>query len=100
MHAILVLHNDVISNRLNPATYQILKMIDEKFVKAGRSVWDHVIVGYSKCNAFETSWRSGLEGTKKRCARRSGEDPVGRGREAARPPPRRRRDRAAASEPR
>ena len=25
VHAILVLHNDVISNRLNPATYQILK---------------------------------------------------------------------------
>ena len=65
VHTILVLHNDVISNRLNPATYQILKMIDEKFVKAGRSVWDHVVVGYSKCNAFETSWRSGLEGKKK-----------------------------------
>ena len=35
IHAILVLHNDVLSNRLNPATYQVLKMIDEKFVKAG-----------------------------------------------------------------
>jgi len=62
VHAILVLHNDVISNRLNPATYQILKMIDEKFAKAGGSVWNHVVVGYSKCNSFETSWRSGLEG--------------------------------------
>ena len=28
------------------------------------SVWEHVVVGYSKCNAHETSWRSGLE-TKK-----------------------------------
>jgi hypothetical protein len=23
-------------------------MIDEKFSKAGRSVWDHVVIGYSK----------------------------------------------------
>ena len=40
-------------------------MVDEKFVKAGGSVWKHVVVGYSKCNTFETSWRSGLEGKKK-----------------------------------
>ena len=65
IHTILVLHNDVISNRLNPATYQILKMVDEKFAKAGTSVWKHVVLGYSKCNNFETSWRSGLEGKKK-----------------------------------
>ena len=64
VNTILVLHNDVISNRLNPATYQILKMVDEKFKKAGGSVWKHVVIGYSKCNAFETSWRSGLEGKK------------------------------------
>lgn len=64
VHAILVLHNDVISNRLNPATYQILKMVDEKFAQAEGSVWEHVVVGYSKCNGHETSWRSGLE-TKK-----------------------------------
>jgi len=67
VHAILVLHNDVLSNRLNPATYQILKMVDEKFKKAGTSVWEHVVVGYSKCNNFETSWRSGLEGKKMCC---------------------------------
>jgi len=65
IHAILVLHNDPVSNRLNPATYQILKMVDEKFAKAGTSVWKHVVIGYSKCNSFETSWRSGLEGKKK-----------------------------------
>lgn len=113
VHAILVLHNDVLSNRLNPATYQILKMVDEKFSKAsvcaglhggldahrfaillhenhtmqyvfcvfassvasmfsllapqqaGTSVWEHVIVGYSKCNSHETSWRSGLEKKRK-----------------------------------
>jgi len=65
IHALLVLHNDVASNRLNPATYQVLKMVDEKFAKAGQSVWEHVVIGYSKCNAHETSWRSGLEGKKK-----------------------------------
>jgi len=62
VHALLVVHNDVASNRLNPATYQLLKMVDEKFSKAGHSVWEHVVIGYSKCNAHETSWRSGLEG--------------------------------------
>ena len=35
------------------------QMVDEKFAKAGGSVWNHVIIGYSKCNSFETSWRSG-----------------------------------------
>ena len=65
VHTILVLHNDVVSNRLNPATYQILKMVEEKFQKASSSVWEHVVIGYSKCNGHETSWRSGLEGKKK-----------------------------------
>lgn len=61
VHAILVLHNDVIGNKLNPATYALLKMVDEKFQRAGQSVWEHVVIGYSKCNAFETSWRGGLK---------------------------------------
>jgi len=58
VHAILILHNDVVGNKLNPATYEILKMVHEKFAKAGHSVWDHVIIGYSKCNAHETTWRA------------------------------------------
>lgn len=61
VHTLLVIHNDVTSNRLNPATYQLLKCVDEKFAKAGRSVWENVVIGYSKCNAHETTWRSGLE---------------------------------------
>jgi len=67
VHTLLVLHNDVIANRLNPATYQILKMVDEKFEKAGvnGSVWEHVVVAYSKCNSFETTWRGGLESKKR-----------------------------------
>lgn len=60
LHAIVVLHNDVHSNRLNPATYTILKMVGEKFAKAEKSVWNNVVICYSKCNAHETSWRSGL----------------------------------------
>jgi len=65
VNAILVLHNDVVSNRLNPATYTVLKMIEEKFAKTGGSVWKHVIVGYSKCNSHDLSWRSGI---KAKCA--------------------------------
>lgn len=61
VNSILVLHNDVYSNRLNPATMEILKLVDEKFAKNARSVWDHVIIGYSKCNAHDTGWRAGLE---------------------------------------
>ena len=67
VNAILVLHNDVASNRLNPATYQILKMIDEKFKETTGaddepiSVWDHVIVAYSKCNHHDSYWLSGLK---------------------------------------
>ena len=56
-----MIHNDVHSNRLNPATYTILKMIGEKFAATGdgHSVWHHVIVGYSKCNAHDRSWTVG-----------------------------------------
>ena len=64
VHAIVVIHNDVMSNRLNPATHTVLEMVGEKFAAAGRPVWEHVVVAYSKCNAHETSWRAGL-GAKK-----------------------------------
>merc|ERR1719424_297935 len=40
-------------------------MIGEKFAKSEVSCWKHVVVGYSKCNAHETSWRSGLAKKKK-----------------------------------
>ena len=45
IHAIVVIHNDVHSNRLNPATYTILKMVGEKFAAAGDggAVWNHVV---------------------------------------------------------
>jgi hypothetical protein len=62
--AIVVLHNDVTSNRLNPATYTILQMIDQKFAMAEQSVWENTVVAYSKCNAHETTWRSGLKAKK------------------------------------
>ena len=59
---ILVLHNQVASNRLNPATYLILKMIDEKF---GPSVWKNVVVAYSQCNHHtEASWKADIESKK------------------------------------
>merc|ERR1719311_963805 len=35
IHTILVIHDQVASNRLNPATFTILKMLDEKFITLG-----------------------------------------------------------------
>ena len=59
IHTILVLHDQVSSNRLNPATYAILQMIDEKF---GAQVWDHVAVAYSQCNPHSASgWRTDID---------------------------------------
>lgn len=56
---ILVLHNQVSSNRLNPATYAILQMVNEKF---GPSIWKNVVVAYSQCNNHtEASWKSEIE---------------------------------------
>lgn len=65
LDAIVIIHNDVLSNRLNPATYKVLKMIDQKFAKCNQSVWKNTVIAYSKCNEHETSWRSRLD-TKKR----------------------------------
>eukprot|EP00928_Gymnodinium_smaydae_P090118 TRINITY_DN73967_c0_g1_i1.p1 TRINITY_DN73967_c0_g1~~TRINITY_DN73967_c0_g1_i1.p1 ORF type:complete len:441 (+),score=99.65 TRINITY_DN73967_c0_g1_i1:37-1359(+) len=60
VHLILVLHNDVTSGRLNPATYTILKMVDEKFARADQNVWENVVIAFTKCNAHDVSWRSQL----------------------------------------
>lgn len=56
INCILLLHDHVSSNRLNPATYSLLRMIDEKF---GPDIWNNVIVAYSQCNGYsESSWNS------------------------------------------
>jgi len=60
VHMILILHNDVHANRLNPAMYEVLKMVDQKFAKTGQNVWQHVAIAYTKCNEHDHSWRSGL----------------------------------------
>lgn len=58
VNVILVLHSHVSSNRLNPATYMLLRMVQEKF---GSSVWEHVVMGYSQCNQhLEAGWRADL----------------------------------------
>jgi len=64
IHLIVILHNDVAANRLNPATYMVLRMLDEIFAEAKEPVWDHVVIAYSKCNDFDFSWRAGLESKK------------------------------------
>jgi predicted GTPase len=61
VNAILVIHNDVKGNVLNPATLELLEKIDAKFKDAGVDVWDHVMIGYSKCNAHVEDWRANLD---------------------------------------
>jgi len=60
VHAIVVIHNDAIGNKLNPATQTLLKLVSEKFRKADSSVWNNVIIAYSKCNEHSTDWRAGI----------------------------------------
>jgi GTPase SAR1 family protein len=61
VNAILVIHNDVYSNRVNPMTYELLQKVDEMFKDVEGNVWDHVIIGYSKCDADSRGWRNALE---------------------------------------
>merc|ERR1712061_680894 len=43
VNAILVLHKDFESNRLDPATFELLNKVSTLFEHSGRNVWDHVI---------------------------------------------------------
>merc|ERR1711879_351245 len=52
---------DVNSNRLNPATYEVLDKIDQMFLESDGNVWDHVILAYSKCDTDSKGWRANLE---------------------------------------
>lgn len=59
LNTILVVHNQISSNRLNPATYAVLQMINEKF---GDSIWKNVVIAYSQCNTnTEASWNTDVE---------------------------------------
>jgi energy-coupling factor transporter ATP-binding protein EcfA2 len=63
--AVVILHNDVHGNRLNPLMYTMLKMTAEKFSDCGNDLWRNVVIAYSKCNEADISWRGGLEAKKK-----------------------------------
>eukprot|EP00929_Paragymnodinium_shiwhaense_P019466 TRINITY_DN13259_c0_g2_i1.p1 TRINITY_DN13259_c0_g2~~TRINITY_DN13259_c0_g2_i1.p1 ORF type:complete len:424 (+),score=60.05 TRINITY_DN13259_c0_g2_i1:79-1350(+) len=58
---ILILHNDVVSNRLDPVIQEMFRLVLEKFRDAGVDVWKHVAVAYSKCNPHENHWKGHLE---------------------------------------
>ena len=58
---LLVLHSDPYANRLNPATYTILKMVDEKFKASEESVWGHVVFAYSRCDEESRGWKTNME---------------------------------------
>jgi GTPase SAR1 family protein len=61
LNTILVLHNDVHSNRLNPATFTLLQKIDEMFADTDKNIWDHVVIAYSKCDGDTNGWKSNLD---------------------------------------
>ncbi|MAA78327.1 MAG: hypothetical protein CL916_03635 [Deltaproteobacteria bacterium] len=50
---IVILHDKIQSNRLNPATFELLKLINEKF--NNQPVWNNVVIAYSHCNRYCTS---------------------------------------------
>jgi len=64
LNMILVMHNDVHSNRLNPATYELLRKVDEMFKDSDRNVWEHVVMAYTKCDADSRGWKDNLASKK------------------------------------
>eukprot|EP01065_Artemidia_motanka_P015073 TRINITY_DN1895_c0_g1_i1.p2 TRINITY_DN1895_c0_g1~~TRINITY_DN1895_c0_g1_i1.p2 ORF type:complete len:464 (+),score=131.12 TRINITY_DN1895_c0_g1_i1:73-1392(+) len=61
VNMILVIHKDYTSNRLDPATFELLEKISCVFQKSGRDVWKHVVIGYSKVDEDQRGWKAGLE---------------------------------------
>eukprot|EP00756_Hemistasia_phaeocysticola_P040366 Hpha_TRINITY_DN16859_c2_g3::TRINITY_DN16859_c2_g3_i1::g.152568::m.152568 len=65
VNLILVLHKDYHSNRLDPTTLEILQKVSTIFKKVGRDVWSHVVIGYSRVDEEQRTWRAGMEDKKK-----------------------------------
>ena len=64
INTIVVIHNDIYSNRLNPATYEILEKINEMFEQCDENIWDRVVIVYSKCDLDTVGWKDDLENKK------------------------------------
>eukprot|EP01062_Namystynia_karyoxenos_P064588 TRINITY_DN575_c0_g1_i1.p1 TRINITY_DN575_c0_g1~~TRINITY_DN575_c0_g1_i1.p1 ORF type:complete len:472 (+),score=171.50 TRINITY_DN575_c0_g1_i1:105-1418(+) len=60
VNAILVLHKDYQSNRMDPGTFELLKKVSTLFQKAGKDVWSHVVIGYTKVDQ-KLAWDQGLD---------------------------------------
>merc|ERR1719335_247747 len=56
VNAILVLHNDVWSGRFSPTTQELMAKVQEMFKASGRNVWEHVIIGFSRCDEADRGW--------------------------------------------
>lgn len=61
VNAILVLHNDVWSGRFSPTTQELMAKVQEMFKASGRNVWEHVIIGFSRCDEADRGWRGSIE---------------------------------------
>jgi hypothetical protein len=71
-HLILVLHSDPYANRLNPATFTILRMVDEKFKASETRVWRNVVFAYTRCDEEARGWKTNMEPWGGRSAGRRG----------------------------
>lgn len=60
-HLILVLHSDPYANRLNPATFTILRMVKEKFADASSDVFRNVVFAYTRCDEEARGWKTNME---------------------------------------
>jgi hypothetical protein len=69
VNLILIMHNDVHSNRINPATLELLKKVGEMFQGSESSVWNHVALAYTKCDADSVAWRDQI--SQKKCEMQS-----------------------------
>lgn len=64
LNTIIILHNDIASNRLNSATSTLLVKLDQMFEKSDKNIWDHVVIVYSKCDSDSIGWKDDLENKK------------------------------------
>lgn len=61
VNSVLVLHKDFEANRLDPATFELLRKVSTLFQKSGMNVWEHVILGYTRVDEEKRGWRSGID---------------------------------------
>jgi GTPase SAR1 family protein len=60
VNAIIVVF-DLSKNKLSGSMKKMLESLEIKFKAEGHNVWNHVMIGYTKCNATDKTWRGDFE---------------------------------------